>query len=347
MTVGRTWVETARELGSVAPSGQNACSDSLFSSPFVFCRGLMDKQHGVLECWDQMFLLNPTSVCLVRTPHLSEGKEHKPRQRPFTSYKWLFVQVGVIMVMRENAIYSNRKCLNKTYLSPVQSKILIPTGVLNGDFAVKSYYAASGSILTKSNNVVKCNIVQQWDSHLINTIGHDVWHQVVYLCFGCSSLEEVIGSCMRRAVGSNSWAALKFFHCIWLCLFFFFGRLLQQTATKNEHTLFKTNKRQSKSTWHVEGSFPKYVASVSLMLIVVYLTENIMCLGKVDYDVTMISGATLCHFIQSARVLRYQKIWLRNLFSIVQGASTSLSCKRKAELQPKSFAWCKSLCLIT
>lgn len=137
MTAGGTWMEAPRELGSVAQSGRNACNDSLFSSPFVFCRALMDRQHGVLECWDQMFLLNPTSVYLARTPHLSEGKEHKPLTKTLHLLQMVVCPGGCCYGDERKCRLIKQEMLEKDLL-PVWNKILIPTGVPVGDLAVKS-----------------------------------------------------------------------------------------------------------------------------------------------------------------------------------------------------------------
>lgn len=74
-----------------------------------------------------------------------------------------------------------------------------------------------------------------------------------------------------------------------------------------------------------------------------FLTENILHAGEEANDVTAFSGTPRCQFTQLARGLYYQKMTLQQLFSNIcgfRGAGLLLSCKQKAELQPKCCIWC-------
>lgn len=69
-----------------------------------------------------------------------------------------------------------------------------------------------------------------------------------------------------------------------------------------------------------------------------FLTENILHAGEEAHDVTAFSGTPLCPFTQLVRGLYYQTMTLQQLFSNIcgfRGAGLRLSCKQKAELQPK------------
>lgn len=57
--------------------------------------------------------------------------------------------------------------------------------------------------------------------------------------------------------------------------------------------------------------------------------------GEVSHDVTIFSGAPLCHFMQLESGLRYQKT---SLLEHLRGGNMPLSSQRKAELEKSDDA---------
>lgn len=70
------------------------------------------------------------------------------------------------------------------------------------------------------------------------------------------------------------------------------------------------------------------------------LTENMMHMSDMSYDVTMVSCILLCQFAQPVRWLIVKRF---HSACASRGASTLLSCKRKAKLQGKCCVWCERL----